>query len=264
MNQNAVLSMDISVQYPNHPDVLSGVKLEILPGEIVGLVGQSGSGKSTLSLAILGLLGMKGGKVAGSLKVNGRELLGLPERELRSMRGREIGLILQSAMSSLNPALRIRTQMREALRAHAADGDADVMIAEALRSVGLPSDDAFLRRYPSEVSVGQGQRILIAMGLLHNPSLLIADEPTSALDIITQAEVLDLFRKLNREKGSSILFISHDLLSVASICHRVAILNGGQIVECAPTAEIFQNPRNEYTRRLVEAIPVGRALATKA
>jgi ABC-type dipeptide/oligopeptide/nickel transport system ATPase component len=180
------------------------------------------------------------------------------------MRGREIGLILQSAMSSLNPALRIATQMREAWKAHASTGNADEVIAEALRSVGLPFDESFLRRYPAEVSVGQGQRILIAMGLLHNPSLLIADEPTSALDIITQAEVLELFRKLNREKGSAILLISHDLLSVASICHRVAILNGGRIVECAPTAEIFQNPKNEYTRRLVEAIPGGRALASGA
>lgn len=126
---------------------------------------------------------------------------------------------------------------------------------QILESVSLPSDDAFLARYPAQISVGQGQRFLIAMGILHSPALLIADEPTSALDVITQAEILSLFRQLNRDSGMAILYISHDLLSVAALCHRVAILERGRLVESAPTGQIFHSPQHPYTQRLIAAIP---------
>ena len=181
---------------------------------------------------------------------------------MRSIRGREIALVLQSPTAALNPALRIGTQLREAWRAHCARDARKKTdrILESLACVNLPSDEAFLRRYPSQLSVGQAQRVLIAMAVLHRPRLLVADEPTSALDSITMAEVLELFGKLNRELEMAIVYISHDLLSVSSLCHRVAILAGGKVVECAPTMEIFSQPAHPYTRRLIAAVPTGPAL----
>src|SRR5205085_11904199 len=160
------------------------------------------------------------------------------ESQLRKLRGRELALVLQSPAAALNPMLKLGRQLREAWHAHQA-ADGTQAISQALESVSLPSDASFLRRYPSQISTGQGQRVLIAMAILHRPSLLIADEPTSALDAITQAEVLDLFSSLNRKLGMSILYISHDLLSVSSLCNRIAILNEGEIVECATPQEIF-------------------------
>lgn len=251
------LSITLNVHYRNRKDVLKNVFLQMRQGEVLGLIGQSGSGKSTLALSILRLLELKGGKATGTIFLNGRNLLDLKERQMRELRGREIGLVLQSPLSSLNPALRIGTQLMEAWKAHAS-GPRDVAmkrLEESLISVSLPHDEEFLRRMPSQLSVGQAQRVLIAMAIIHRPSLLIADEPTSALDVITQSEVLALFRKLNRELGTSILYISHDLLSVSSICDRIAILSEGEIVECGTTAQIFNHPAHAYTRKLIEALP---------
>jgi len=165
--------------------------------------------------------------------------------------------VLQSPLSSLNPALKIRTQLKEAWRAHASgcSADCDRAIRAALESVSLPSSDEFLSKYPSQMSVGQAQRVLIAMAVTHRPALLIADEATSALDVITQSEILALFRELNRSTGMAILYISHDLASVAGICDRIAILHEGQIVECNATEAIFANPQHEYTKRLMAAMP---------
>jgi ABC-type dipeptide/oligopeptide/nickel transport system ATPase component len=168
-----------------------------------------------------------------------------------------LALVLQSPLSSLNPALKIRTQLKEAWRAHAS-GSADNCaraIRSALESVSLPADDDFLRKYPSQMSVGQAQRVLIAMAVMHRPALLIADEATSALDVITQSEILALFARLNRETGMAVLYISHDLPSVAGICDRIAILHAGEIVECGTREQIFSSPRHEYTRRLMAALP---------
>jgi ABC-type dipeptide/oligopeptide/nickel transport system ATPase component len=231
--------------------------LEVQPGEILGLVGESGSGKSTVALTILGLLPLKGGKVQGQVTFKGADLLSKCEKELRSLRGREISIVLQSPLTSLNPVLRIGTQLKEAWRAHA-HGSADVClqaIQSALTSVCLPCDQEFLRRKPSQLSVGQAQRVIIAMAILHRPCLLIADEPTSALDTITQAEILKLLTRLNRELNMAILYISHDLLSVATLCHRMAILCDGQIVESGSPRQIFASPRHEYTKRLLDALP---------
>ncbi len=261
-----LLSISLSVGYGNKPAVLRNVALEIAPGEVLGLVGQSGSGKSTLALSILRLLELKRGKAQGTTNFQGRDLIALKESELRRIRGKEIGLVLQSPLSSLNPALRIGTQMFEAWSAHARGPSEHRRhsVLEALASVSLPADDAFLQRYPSQISVGQAQRVLIAMAVLHRPSLLIADEPTSALDVITQSEILALFGKLNQEMGMAVLYISHDLLSVASICHRIAILHEGVIVECGRVAQIFRYPVHPYTQRLVQAIPDKTDLIARA
>ncbi len=252
-----LLSLRLSVDYRNKRGVLRDVFMELCQGEILGLVGQSGSGKSTLSLAILRLLHLKGGTARGNLLFKGEDLFGKTERGMRSLRGREISIVLQSPLSSLNPALRIGTQLSEAWRAHV-DGTREecaAAISTALANVSLPNDRDFLRRLPSQLSVGQAQRVIIAMAILHRPSLLIADEPTSALDTITQSEILLLFAKLNRELRTGILYISHDLLSVAALCHRIAILNAGEIVECGPPSQIFGAPQHSYTQRLVAALP---------
>ena len=255
-HNRTLLSAHLSVRYAGKP-VLCGVQLEIQRGEVMGLVGQSGSGKSTLAMAILGLLEKKRAQAEGTIRFQGSDLLQLSERELRGLRGRAIALVLQSPLSSLNPALKIRTQLKEAWRAHAAGTSADCgnAIQTSLQSVSLPADDEFLRKYPSQMSVGQAQRVLIAMAVMHRPALLIADEATSALDVITQSEILALFRELNRSTGMAILYISHDLASVAGICDRIAILHQGKIVECATTEQIFANPQQEYTQRLMAAMP---------
>jgi len=257
-----LLSAQVTVRYPGRAPVLRGVSLEIARGEVVGLVGQSGSGKSTLAMAILGLLGRQRAIVEGNIFFQGADLLAMRERELRNLRGRSLSLVLQSPLASLNPALQIRTQLREAWRAHsdsnATSGDCDRAIQSALKSVSLPSnedDPDFLHQHASQLSVGQAQRVLIAMAIMHRPALLIADEATSALDVITQSEILELFARLNREIGMSILYISHDLPSVAGICQRIAILHQGQIVECGPTEQIFTSPQHPYTRRLMSALP---------
>ncbi len=252
-----LLSVDVSVRYADKPPVLRDLKVELQRGEVLGLVGQSGSGKSTLAMTILGLLDKKQCHIEGAINFQGSDLLQRSERQLRALRGRTIALVLQSPLSALNPALKIRTQLKEAWRAHASGSPADCLlkIRSALQNVSLPSDDGFLRKYPSQMSVGQAQRVLIAMAILHRPGLLIADEATSALDVITQSEILSLFRELNRSTGMAILYISHDLASVAGICDRIAILHQGAIVECGTTQQIFDNPYHEYTQKLIAALP---------
>jgi ABC-type glutathione transport system ATPase component len=256
MKDEALLAVNLSVDYPGKPGVLRNLSIDVQRGEIVGLVGQSGSGKSTLATAILGLLDLKGGIARGRIDFDGRDLMQLSEREMRRIRGNDIALVLQSPLTALNPALRIGTQIEEAWRCHGGTATTWKSRAmELLESVSLPAEASFLRRFPRELSVGLAQRVLIAMAIMHRPALLLADEPTSALDVITQSEILRLFAVLNRDLDMGMLFISHDLLSVSTLCHRVAILHEGEIVECAPADQIFQRPRHPYTQRLIAALP---------
>ena len=252
-----LLQVHLTAGYPGRTQVLRDVIFELGEGEILGLMGESGSGKSTLALALLRLLEHKGGAVQGRVIFENRDLQLLSSAEMRRIRGKEIALVLQSAVSSLNPALRIGTQLGEAWKAHHPGSGPDwkQRVLEIFERVSLPTDDKFLSRYPRQLSVGQAQRVLIGMAVLHGPRLLIADEPTSALDAITQAEVLSLLRQLNRDLNMAVLFISHDLLSIAALCSRVVILEKGAIVESGPTARIFRNPAHPYTRALLRALP---------
>ena len=263
---SALLETRLSVDYPNKPGVLREVRLRVSEGELVGLVGESGSGKSTIALALLRLLEHKGASISGEIRFDGRDLLQLRSNEMRQIRGRSIALVLQSPIASLNPALRIGTQMSEAWRAHVSGAAAKQWKDHALElfeRVSLPAEESFLSRYPRQLSVGQAQRVLIAMAVLHKPRLLIADEPTSALDAVTQSEILELFRRLNREMNMAMLFISHDLLAVASLCSRIAILQRGEIIESGPTEQMFRDPRTADTRALLEAVLRNSAAATE-
>lgn len=246
-----ILDFRISASYGT-TEVLHEVAATIGPGEIVSLVGLSGSGKSTLALALLRLLRYRGGSVTGTIRLEGTELTTLSESEMRAIRGHRIGYVPQSPGLSLNPRLRVETLLAETWRAHA---PVPTNHKSLLESVQLPADAAFLRRRAGELSTGQGQRLLIALALMHRPVLLLADEPTSALDAITQAAILELFGRINRERGTSIFFISHDLLSVAGISHRVDILHEGCLAESGSPAAVFRTPQHPFTRQLVAAIP---------
>jgi ABC-type dipeptide/oligopeptide/nickel transport system ATPase component len=253
-----VLRVRLSAGYLGKQNVLREMELTIEQGEIAGLIGESGSGKSTLALSILRLLELRGGTTHGAVIFCGRHLERLAAKEMRRIRGKEIALVSQSALASLNPALRIGTQFAEAWKAHHSSAIRawKQRVLAILERFGLPADERFLRLFPHQLSVGQAQRVLIAMAVLHRPRLLIADEPTSALDPITRAEVIDLLRDLNREINMAVLFISHDLLLVASLCRRVAILYNGEIVESGPTARVFSSPEHPYTQALLRALPI--------
>lgn len=250
----SLLHIDITVDYPGKPGVLRDVVLEIDRGEILGLVGESGSGKSTLAMSVMRLTEAR---TRGAIVFNGHDLLRLRESDLRAVRGRSIAMVLQSPITSLNPVLRIGTQMAEAWRAHDRKNPSAwrTRALEAFEMVALPGGAELFDRYPRQLSVGQAQRVLIAMAILHRPQLLIADEPTSALDAITSAEVIGLFKRLNQELNMAILFISHDLLSVISLCDRLAILKDGEIVESGVTAQVFRRPEHGYTRALLGSLP---------
>jgi peptide/nickel transport system ATP-binding protein len=248
------LEFRISARY-GETAVLHDVAVSMAAGEIVALVGLSGSGKSTLALSLLRLLHYRGGEVSGSIRLAGRELSGLAEREMRAVRGKLIGYVPQSPAAALNERLRVRTLLEETWHAHSAQRAPANFYAGLLESVQLPGSGDFLARRAGELSTGQGQRLLIALAIMHRAPVILADEPTSALDAITQHAVLRLFEDLNRRHGTAILFISHDLLSVASIGHRVEILHEGRIVESGAPAVIFREPRHPFTRELVSALP---------
>jgi ABC-type glutathione transport system ATPase component len=250
----SALEFRISAGY-GRTTVLHDVAASIAPGEIVALVGLSGSGKSTLALSLLRLLHYRGGEVSGSIRLAGRELSELGEREMRAVRGRLIGYVPQSPAAALNERLRVRTLLEETWRAHSTQRPAADFFQTLLESVQLPGGRAFPDQRAGELSTGQGQRLLIALAIMHRPPVLLADEPTSALDAITQAAVLRLFEDLNHRNGTAMLFISHDLLSVASIGHRVEILHQGRIVESGAPEQIFRKPRHPFTQELVKAIP---------
>ncbi|MGB7546787.1 MAG: ATP-binding cassette domain-containing protein [Terracidiphilus sp.] len=221
--------------------VLKDVRFDLCSGETLGMVGTSGAGKTTLVMALLGLLQYRGGKAAGEVLIGGTNLLTMPAREARRIRGKTIALVPQSPMTALNAAVSLRSHFDEAWRAHESTGRKalESRLQQLMHEVQLPAgDDSFLRRKPGQISVGQAQRVLIALALLHRPSILIADEPTSALDPVTQAEIIRLLRQLNRRNGTALLYISHDLVSVVQLCDRLAVLHSGTIVECVKVAQI--------------------------
>ncbi len=254
MTHTPLLECDISATYRRTGAGVRDIRFAVGRREILGIAGESGSGKSTIASAILGLTKHRGGDVRGSIRFDGTELLGLPERQWRALRGRHISLVSQSSMAALNPALRLRTQFSEVWRAHRRDGDWRVAATPTLELLRVPATPEFFDRYPSELSVGLAQRVLVALSLLHQPDLLIADEPTSALDLVTQAELLALFRRLRDERSMSLLFISHDLLALASVCDRIAVLQSGTLVEVVEADRFLTSPSHEYTRQLVAAL----------
>jgi peptide/nickel transport system ATP-binding protein len=236
---------------------VDGVSFAVRPGEVVGLVGESGSGKSVTSLAVMGLLPRRGTSVGGSVRFDGRELIGASRRQLSDLRGREMAMVFQDPMTSLNPVVPVGTQVTEVLLRHTDAGRAEAQ-AEAeqlLRRVGIPDPARRLGEYPHQLSGGMRQRALIAIALACRPRLLIADEPTTALDVTIQAQVLELLRQLVTETGTAMIMITHDLGVVAGLCDVVNVMYAGRIVEQADRRELFAAPRHRYTDGLLASIP---------
>jgi peptide/nickel transport system ATP-binding protein len=238
-------------------EAVCGISFAIAPGETLGLVGESGSGKSATSLALMRLLPPTA-SLTGSIALGGENLLALPEAQVRSKRGTDIAMIFQEPMTALNPVMPIGRQIAEAVLAHAPRtprAELRNRVLAAMREVALPEPERRLADYPHQFSGGQRQRIVIAMALINRPRLLIADEPTTALDVTVQAQVLDLLRRLKRERGLSMLFISHDLAVVGQVADRVAVMQRGCIVEHGPVREVLRSPAHPYTRQLLASLP---------
>ena len=228
--------------------------LDVDAGEIVGLAGESGSGKSMTIQAVLGLAGTAGATVTGSIRLDGDELTRMSPAALRAIRGRRIAAIFQSPAAAFNPVFRVGVIVTRALRLHGLSAaEARDRAAAAMRSVLLPPE--LLRRYPSQLSGGQLQRVAIALAIALRAEVLLADEPTSALDVTVQAEVLELLRGLRDERGMAILFVSHDLAVIAELCDRVAIMRSGEVIEQGATREVIAAPQQDYTRELLAAVP---------
>ena len=239
--------------------VLRDVSLEVGRGEIVGVVGESGCGKSTLSSAVIGLLPPNGRITGGAIRLGDRDVTALDAAAMRELRGPEVAMIFQDPLSSLNPVFTIWTQIRDALRAHA-QGAFDATAARAraaqtLAELGIPDADRRLDDYPHQFSGGMRQRIMIAMALLLEPSLLIADEPTSALDATLQAQIVAIIARIRRERETAVLFVTHDLALVSNLCDRVAVMYCGSVVESGPVAAVFRDPVHPYTRALIASVP---------
>ncbi|GGK50716.1 ABC transporter ATP-binding protein [Salinarimonas ramus] len=239
-------------------DVVDGVSLTLRRGEILGLVGESGSGKTMTGFSITGLIEPPGRIVGGSVKLAGEELVGADRARLRALRGRRIAMVFQDPMMTLNPVLRIETQMTDALLAHASmsRAAARAKVRDALAEVGIAAPDERLRAYPHELSGGMRQRVAIAIALLHEPDVVIADEPTTALDVTIQGQILALVQRLCRERGTGLVWITHDLAVVAGIADRIAVMYAGRIVEEGPVDDVLDRPAHPYTRGLIASVPV--------
>lgn len=236
---------------------VNGVSFSMEEGEILGLVGESGSGKSVTAMSVSGLLPRDKTEVQGSITLDGREILTCPEQELLQIQGNDLAVVFQEPMTSLDPVMRIGPQVEESLRVHTRLSAAErrERALEALRQAELPDPEAVYRRYPHELSGGMLQRVMIAAAIISRPKLLLADEPTTALDVTIQAQILQLLKKINREYGTAILFISHNLNVVRKLCSEILVMHKGVIVERGSTEEIFHHPKEEYTQRLIAAIP---------
>lgn len=253
--------IDLNLEFHDHlvPEtVVYDFDLHMDPGEIVGLVGESGSGKSMTALAIAGLLSRHDMQKRGKILFEGQDLLTCRRSELRSLQGDDIAMIFQEPMTSLNPVYRIGPQVEEALRIHSPGIDKEERKRRAIQmlaDVDLEEPERVYDAYPHQLSGGMRQRVMIAAAMICGPKLLIADEPTTALDVTVQAQIVKLLKRINREKKTAILFISHDLSLIRQLCQRVVVMQGGRIVESGSIEEVYGSPRMEYTQKLIAAIP---------
>ncbi|MGY1743032.1 MULTISPECIES: dipeptide/oligopeptide/nickel ABC transporter permease/ATP-binding protein [unclassified Blastococcus] len=251
---------DLAIAYPTPSgelrEVVDGVSLRLAPGETLGLVGESGSGKTQTAFATLGVLPPEAVITRGSIRLNGREVLGLRESELRTLRGRSIAYVPQEPMSNLDPSSTVGAQLVEGLRASSGVSRAEARerVIALLARVGIPDPERTFRSHPHQISGGMAQRVLIAGAVASRPEVLIADEPTTALDVTVQAEILDLLRDLQAELGMAVLLVTHNFGVVADICDRLAVMQEGRVVETGPTTDIFSSPQHPYTRMLLGAI----------
>ncbi|MBR4670482.1 MAG: ABC transporter ATP-binding protein [Butyrivibrio sp.] len=252
---------DLHIEFHDHdvPEtVVEDFDLMLEEGEIVGIVGESGSGKSMSALAIAGLLNRHALKKTGRIMFNGDDLLTCDRATLRSYQGDEISMIFQEPMTSLNPVKKIGWQVEESLFIHHPDIDKKERkkrAIEMLKAVGLNDAENIYYMHPHELSGGMRQRVMIAAAMIGDPKILIADEPTTALDVTVQAQIVELLKKINKERGTSIIFISHDLSLVSQLCERVIVMQKGNIVESGKTSRVFSNPTDIYTKKLIAAIP---------
>ena len=253
--------IDLNIEFHDHlvPEtVVYDFDLHMDQGEIVGLVGESGSGKSMTALAIAGLLSRKDMRKRGQILFEGKELLTCSRSELRGLQGDEISMVFQEPMTSLNPVYKIGRQVEESLRIHHPEMSKEERKERAIRmlkDVELEDAERVYNSYPHQLSGGMRQRVMIAAAMIGEPKLLIADEPTTALDVTIQAEIVKLLKRINKERKTSILFISHDLSLIRQLCERVVVMQGDYIVESGSVQQIFEAPREEYTKRLIGAIP---------
>ena len=236
---------------------LNGVSFSLDDGEVLGIVGESGSGKSVTAYSVMGLTAYPGRLVGGTIHFNGHEIEKMTEKEMRKIRGKEVSMIFQDPMTSLNPVYTIGNQIEEVLLLHTdmTKAQAKARAKELLKLVGINEPERRLKQYPHELSGGMRQRIMIAIALACEPKLLIADEPTTALDVTIQAQILDLMKELREKLGMGIIMITHDLGVVASMCEKIAVMYAGHIVEYGTAEDIFYNPSHEYTKGLIKSIP---------
>ncbi|MFK8081503.1 MAG: ABC transporter ATP-binding protein [Granulosicoccus sp.] len=265
MNAPVLEVTDLCTEFTTREGTLvavNNVSFSLRRGEILGLVGESGSGKSVTGFSLLGLVDAPGKVVSGSIRLNGTELVGLSDSELRKRRGREIAMIFQDPIATLNPLLSIRQQMLMALSAHQSLGAraAENRCVEVLQQVGIPEALSRLNAYPHEFSGGMRQRVAIAIALLHGPAVLVADEPTTALDVSIQAQILQQMRQLAADTGTAMIWISHDLATVSSIAQTLYVMYAGRIVEQGPAKSVLRQPRHPYTQGLIDSLP-GQLLA---
>jgi oligopeptide/dipeptide ABC transporter ATP-binding protein len=238
-------------------EAVDGVSFRVGRGEVIGIVGESGCGKSMLALSIMGLVPEPGRVASGRIELDGRDLLALSDREMRRVRGNEIGMIFQDPSASLNPVMRVGRQIRETIEAHRAvtSGEARHLSIDMLRAVRIPEPEVRAGDYPHQYSGGMRQRVMIAIGMANRPKLLIADEPTTALDVTVQAQIMELLRAMNEETGTAIILITHNIALVSRFCSRVLVMYAGRIIEAGPTREVFAFPRHPYTTALLKAVP---------
>jgi len=257
MNTEPAIVVDDLTITINRVNVVSGIDFSLDASQTLALVGESGCGKSLTALAIMGLLPEAAHLSRGSIRLNGKDLTRLSEREMRSIRGKDVSMIFQEPGSTLDPLMTVGKQIFEAVHAHRriSNQQAQKLVIGMLEKVGIPEAEARFKNYPFELSGGMCQRIMIATALICNPAVLIADEPTTALDVTIQAQTLDLMRKLKDETGTAILLITHDMGVVADMADRVMVMYAGQVVEDGDVFEIFKHPRHPYTRLLLQSIP---------